>query len=152
MTGMRILAVVLFVGWSARLALIDVRERRLPNRLTALGAIGTVSYAAACGDLTRAAAGGAALTAVYLLVHLAAPTAFGAGDVKLAFALGAAAALGGARAWALAAVAAPAGTALAGMVWIAVRRARGVRPERPILLPHGPSMCAATLFALAVGS
>jgi leader peptidase (prepilin peptidase)/N-methyltransferase len=146
--GMRILALVVFVGWSVCLSLVDVRERRLPNRLTAAGAAGVLGYAAAHGQLRPAAVGGVVLAAIYLVVHLAAPAAFGAGDVKLALATGAAAALGGAHAWAVAALLAPAATAAVGIVRWAVRGGRG---ECPVLLPHGPSMCGATLFALAFG-
>ena len=82
-----------------------------------------------------ALAGAAALTGVYLLVHLIAPAALGAGDVKLAIGLGGLAGCFGVEVWFLAALAAPLLTAL----WAVVVMVRGTRT-----VPHGPSMCLAT--------
>lgn len=149
LSGMRILALAVFVGWSVRLSWSDVRVRRLPNGLTAAGAAGALGYAAATGQARCAVVGGVVLAAMYLAVHVAAPAAFGAGDVKLAVTTGAVAAMGGAHAWVVAALAAPAATVAVGMAGILLRTARTGRGECPVLLPHGPSMCAATLFALA---
>jgi leader peptidase (prepilin peptidase)/N-methyltransferase len=78
---------------------------------------------------------------VYLLVHLTAPAAMGAGDVKLAVGLGALTGCFGADVWLLAALAAPLLTAAVGLVAL-------VRRSEPIV-PHGPSMCVAS--AAAVG-
>ena len=78
---------------------------------------------------------------MYLAVHLSAPCALGAGDVKLAIGLGALTGAFGADVWSLAAAGAPlltAGFAIAAYVW---------RAESSV--PHGPSMCLAT--AAAVG-
>ena len=94
---------------------------------------------AMAGRGLSALAGAAALTGVYLLVHLMAPAALGAGDVKLAIGLGGLAGCFGVEVWLLAALAAPLLTALCG--WI-LRGARTV--------PHGPSMCLATVGAAAV--
>ncbi len=63
----------------------------------------------------------------------------GAGDVKLALALGGLTGAFGADVWALAALAAPLLTALVGLA----RRRGG-----PV--PHGPAMCLASLAALAL--
>ena len=96
---------------------------------------------AMAGRGVPALAGAAALTGVYLLVHLMAPAALGAGDVKLAIGLGGLAGCFGVEVWFLAALAAPLLTALCGVVGML----RGVRT-----VPHGPSMCLATAGAAAL--
>ena len=89
-----------------------------------------------------ALAGAAALAGVYLLVHLVAPAAMGAGDVKLAIGLGGLTGCFGVDVWFLAALAAPLLTAL-------VRRwSRGGART----VPHGPSMCLATAAAAVAGA
>ena len=132
----------LLTWWCACLTCTDVASRRLPNGLTAAGAIGMLAYAATVGEVRTAVTGAAALFGCYLAVHLAVPRAFGAGDVKLAFALGGLAGIGGSQPWVLAALLAPALTGVVGLV----RRMRG-SPDSTV--PHGPSMCLATLLALA---
>ncbi|WP_330229784.1 prepilin peptidase [Nocardia sp. NBC_00508] len=138
--------------WSAALTVLDLRERRLPNRLTGFGALAILGYALITGQFTVATLGAVFLAGPYLLVHLAAPTALGAGDVKLALGLGGAAALGGAQAWVWAALGAPALTACIASVTLAVRRLRTPGTGGPgssrLTLPHGPSMCLSTLLAL----
>ncbi len=136
------MAVVAFVFWCGWLSLVDLRERRLPNLATGLGAVGVLAYAALTGRFGAAAIGGALLAGCYLVVHLAAPQALGAGDVKLAAGLGAVAGLAGGSVWVLAAILAPLLTAIVGSVALIRRRAGPI--------PHGPAMCAATLLALAV--
>lgn len=126
--------------WLTALSVCDIREQRLPNVLTVPGALAVLAVATAAGRGWPAAAGAAALTAVYLLMHLAAPSALGAGDVKLAVGLGAVTGWFGADVWLLAALAAPLLTALCGVV----AACRGRRT-----VPHGPSMCVAS--AVAVG-
>jgi leader peptidase (prepilin peptidase) / N-methyltransferase len=121
----------------AALSVCDVRERRLPNALTLPGAVAVLLGAALAGRGLPALAGAAALSGAYLLVHLVAPAAMGAGDVKLALGLGGLAGCFGADVWFLAALGAPLLTALVGV-------AASVRA-----VPHGPSMCVAT--AAAVG-
>jgi leader peptidase (prepilin peptidase) / N-methyltransferase len=116
--------------WMGLLSAYDIRERRLPNALTLPGA----AVILLAGGLP-ALAGAAGLTAIYLVVHLAAPTAMGAGDVKLAISLGGLAGCFGVDVWFLAALAAPLLTALLAML-------SGVRA-----IPHGPSMCLATAAA-----
>ncbi|MGW4370241.1 prepilin peptidase [Nocardia takedensis] len=134
-------AIALLLTWCAGLCWFDLRVRRLPNALTGIGALVVLLHAAYTGRLRVAAVGGALLCLSYLLVHLAVPAALGAGDVKLAFGLGAIAAMDGARAWVAAALAAPLLTAAAGIALLTARRA-----ERQV--PHGPSMCLATLLAV----
>jgi leader peptidase (prepilin peptidase)/N-methyltransferase len=130
------------VAWAAALTLVDVRHRRLPNVLTLTGAVVILAGAAATGRGTPALVGGLALGGLYLMVHLADPSGMGAGDVKLALALGALTGAFGIAVWTLAALAAPMLTAILGVAAV-VRRQR-------ILLPHGPSMCAASLASAAL--
>jgi leader peptidase (prepilin peptidase)/N-methyltransferase len=135
---MRIAIASLVLVWLAVLSSYDIRQRRLPNLLTLPGA-GVILVAAACtGRGLPALAGSAALTGLYLLVHLAAPAGMGAGDVKLAIGLGGLAGCFGAAVWFLAALAAPLLTALLGVAGT-LRGAATV--------PHGPSMCLTTAGA-----
>jgi leader peptidase (prepilin peptidase)/N-methyltransferase len=131
----RIAVGVAVLSWMAALSVVDIRQRRLPNRLTLSGALVILVVATAGGRGAPALIGAAALGGVYLVVHLLAPAAMGAGDVKLALGLGALTAALGAEVWALAALGAP----LVTVIWAVVARARTV--------PHGPSMCLATLLA-----
>lgn len=128
------------VWWFSALTAVDLRCRRLPNALTIPGAM-VVTVAIACTGSWGALVGGALLFAVYLSVHLVARGAFGAGDVKLAWSVGAIAGLGGAEGWVVAALSAPVATASVGLIAAAF----GYRGAR---IAHGPSMCAATLLAL----
>jgi leader peptidase (prepilin peptidase)/N-methyltransferase len=156
---MTLLACAVLTVWCAALTVFDLRERRLPNGLTGTGALTVLGYAVHTGHFTAALLGALLLSAPYLLVHLAAPAALGAGDVKLAVMLGGAAALGGARPWVWAALGAPILTACAALGASARRgaftsRAAGPR-NRAVTVPHGPAMCLATLLALlssALGS
>lgn len=130
------------VAWAAALTLVDVRVRRLPNALTLTGALVILVGAAAAGRGTLALVGGLALSGLYLVVHLAYPSGMGAGDVKLALALGALTGAFGLAVWTLAALAAPMLTAILGVIAVMCRRR--------ILLPHGPSMCVASLASAAL--
>ncbi|MBB5915792.1 leader peptidase (prepilin peptidase)/N-methyltransferase [Nocardia transvalensis] len=138
----------ILTAWSAVLSAIDLRMRRLPDPLTVTGAVAILGYAAATGRLLAAVVGAALLAVPYLLVHLTAPAAFGAGDVKLAVGLGAAAACGGGAAWFWAGLAAPLLTAAAGLTAKILRTRRIRAGPADGTVPHGPSMCLATLAAL----
>ena len=128
--------------WMVALTWYDVRQRRLPNRLTLPGFAVIMLVAAGSGHGPAAALGAGLLAVVYLLVHAAAPTALGAGDVKLALGLGALTGCFGGDVWLLAAIGAPLLTAVIGVVarlgWSATS------------VPHGPSMCVASAAALAL--
>jgi leader peptidase (prepilin peptidase)/N-methyltransferase len=128
--------------WMVALTGYDIRLRRLPNRLTLPGFAAVMLVAAGSGHGLGAALGAAALTMVYLLVHLLAPTAMGAGDVKLALGLGALTGCFGADVWLLAAIAAPLLTAVVGTVARLGWAAKTVA--------HGPSMCLASAAALGL--
>jgi leader peptidase (prepilin peptidase) / N-methyltransferase len=134
--------VVLVLVWLAVLSCYDIRERRLPNLLTLPGAGVILLAGAVAGRGLPALGGAAALTVVYLLVHLVAPAALGAGDVKLAIGLGGLAGCFGVEVWFLAALAAPLLTALWGVV---TRLFGGAGAAASV--PHGPSMCVATAGA-----
>lgn len=136
------LAGVGVLGWAATLSAIDLKCRRLPNVLTISGAVLILAGAAACGRGVPALLGGFALGGLYLAVHLCAPAALGGGDVKLAVALGALTGSLGSPAWIIAALGAPVLTAAVGTV--------AVLRWRCHVVPHGPSMCAASMVAAAV--
>lgn len=130
------------LAWLAVLSLYDIRERRLPNCLTVPGAALILLTALAAGRGGTALLGAVALSATYLVVHLLAPAGMGAGDVKLAVGVGGLAGAFGFDVWALAAIAAPLLTAVVACVAL-VRRAETT-------VPHGPSMCVATVAAVAL--
>ncbi|WP_322861374.1 A24 family peptidase [Mycobacterium europaeum] len=138
---MRMAATVAVLAWLAVLSGYDVRERRLPNLLTLPGAGVILLAAAVAGRGWPALAGAAALTAIYLLVHLMAPAGMGAGDVKLAIGVGALAGCFGAPVWFLAALAAP----LLTVTWGRLAGRAGAAA-----VPHGPSMCVATAAAIGL--
>ncbi|KUH97820.1 peptidase A24 [Mycolicibacterium acapulense] len=141
--GAGVCGVVAFV-WLVALSVFDVTARRLPNWLTLPGALVIVAVAFMAGRGVAALIGSSALFLVYLTVHLLAPAAMGAGDVKLAIGLGALTGSFGVDVWAVAALAAPLVTATWAVVAVMCRRESTV--------PHGLSMClaAATATALAV--
>ncbi|MFI5717020.1 prepilin peptidase [Nocardia sp. NPDC051750] len=162
---MTTLGFLILTGWCAALSCCDIRSRRLPNPLTVTGAAAVLIYAGLTGHFWTALRGAGLLAIPYLVMHLLWPAALGAGDVKLAVSLGAAAALGGAQSWMWSALAAPLFTAAAGIGLVvgrhtAPRLFRTIRPAGPVrarspgsattTVAHGPSMCAATLLGLAL--
>lgn len=156
--GMTTAAFCLLIAWCLLLGVIDIHARRLPNALTGTGAAAVFGYAYCAGQLPTALAGAALLTMPYLVTHLISPAALGAGDVKLAVALGAAAALAGPPAWVWAALAAPVLTAAVAVAVLGGdriraalgRTARGARIPGRRTVPHGPAMCLATVTAMAL--
>ena len=145
------------LAWLTALSVYDIRERRLPNWLTMPGAVVILAVAAAAGRGMPALLGAVGLAGLYLVVHLLAPAAMGAGDVKLAAGVGALTGAFGFDVWALAAVAAPLLTAAWALVTVIRRSRSGGTPLAswgPTRLrgtvPHGPSMCLTTLAAVAL--
>lgn len=130
------------LAWLMALSAFDIRQRRLPNWLTLPGALAILILASVVGRGLVAVTGALALFAVYLAVHLVAPTAMGAGDVKLAIGIGALTGSFGVDAWALSALGAPLVTA----VWAV--GAVLCRSNSPV--PHGLSMCLAAAAATAL--
>ena len=133
----------LVLAWLTVLSGYDIRQRRLPNWLTLPAAVAMPVVAIGAGHGGAALAGAAALTAVYLTVHVIAPSGLGAGDVKLAAGLGALTGSFGADVWLLAAFSAPILTGLWGLLVAGARRGGSV--------PHGPSMCLASAVAAGLG-
>jgi leader peptidase (prepilin peptidase) / N-methyltransferase len=132
-------------AWSVLGALVvagsatDLAARRLPNALTGPAALLSLAALAplGVGQLVTGLLGALVLGGALAVVHLAAPAAMGAGDVKLAPALGAplAAASWGALA------AAPVLAALGVLVLVLAGGARRV--------PYGPPLLLAGWVALA---
>lgn len=137
-------ACVSALAWCSALSCYDIRQRRLPNWLTIPGAVVILTVAACAGRGTPAWCGAVALVGLYLVVHLVAPAAMGAGDVKLAAGVGGLTGAFGYDVWVLAAIGAPLLSAMWALVAVAVVR----RPNSSV--PHGVSMCTATLAALAL--
>ena len=127
------LVAVMLSAWLVALAAFDIRCRRLPNLLTLPGAAVILSGAALAGQGQAAVLGAAALFAVYATVHLVAPAAMGAGDVKLALGVGGLTGAFGPAPWVVAALAAAALT----VMWAGVLAVR--RTDASV--PHGVSMC-----------
>jgi leader peptidase (prepilin peptidase)/N-methyltransferase len=128
--------------WLAALCVYDIRQRRLPNWLTMPGAAVALLVAATAGRGGPALLGAVGLSALYLVVHLLAPAAMGAGDVKLAVGVGALTGAFGVDVWVVAALTAPLLTAAWALVELIRRGSRTV--------PHGPAMCVATVAAAAL--
>src|ERR1700759_1270058 len=103
------------VLWLTALTVYDLRQGRLPNALTLPGAVAVMLVAVLTGRGPGALVGALALTVPYLAVHLLAPAAMGAGDVKLAIGVGALAGAFGIAVWIVAALTAPVLTALWGI-------------------------------------
>lgn len=129
-------------AWLTMLSVYDIRVRRLPNVLTLPGAAIVLIAAVVAGRGLPAAFGALLLFGAYLVVHLLAPGAMGAGDVKLAVGVGALTGALGADIWAVAAMAAPVGSALWAVTCLVGRVEASV--------PHGFSMCLATAVASAM--
>ena len=121
----------------------DLAARRLPDALTrpaTLLALATL-VPLGVGSVLAGVLGAALFGGAHAVVHLAAPRALGAGDVKLAPALGAPLAAASWGALAVVPVLAAAGV-------LALVLARGGR-SGPV--PFGPPMLAATWVAFATG-
>lgn len=138
---MEIAAALAVILWLIALSAFDIRQRRLPNVLTLPGAVVILLAAGLAGHGLTAVIGAVALFGVYVTVHLIAPSAMGAGDVKLAIGVGALTGAFGPDVWVLAVLGASILTGLLGL-W---RLSRGGESS----VPHGPSMCLAA--AAAVG-
>lgn len=136
--------------WLTALTVYDLRQRRLPNALTLPGAATILIAAAFAGRGQPALLGALALATLYLGVHLMAPAAMGAGDVKLAVGLGALTGAFGVDVWMLAAIAAPLLTAGWGVLVLRGRRTGVPGAGTSNTVPHGPSMCVAAFAAVAL--
>lgn len=135
------------LAWLMVLSVYDIRERRLPNWLTVPGALAVLAVAAMFGRGVPAVVGAIALAGLYLAVHLIAPAAMGAGDVKLAVGVGGLTGAFGYDVWVLAAMAAPLLTAAVASIALIRPTRSGDTTGLRGSVPHGPSMCVATLAA-----
>lgn len=89
------IAVAVHIGWLLYASVIDVRDQRVPNRVTAGAAASGFALlcvaAIAEGSaftLVRALVGAVLMFAVLLLFYLISRKSFGAADVKMGFAVG----------------------------------------------------------------
>ncbi|WP_300019501.1 A24 family peptidase [Pseudonocardia sp.] len=122
--------------------LVDLRHNRLPDALTlpAVPAAVLLVVPLGAGAAGRAVGGALLAAAVHAAVHLTAPGALGAGDVKLAAPLGAVLAAASWPAMVLAVVCASVVTAVVGLA------------RRRTVVPHGPSMLLGTAVVLAAAA
>ncbi len=143
-----LLPLLLGLGWlGVAGSAVDLRRHRLPDVLTlpALPCVLALLVPVGAEAVLRGAAGAVLLAAAHAAVHLIAPSAMGAGDVKLAAPVGAA--LAG-PSWA----ALPAGAVLALLLTglLAVGGMLAGRCDRWTRLPHGPSMLASAWAVVLV--
>ncbi len=143
----RWLPVLLGLGWLAvAAAAVDLRHRRLPDALTlpALPAALVLLVPIGTDAVLRALLGAVVLAGAHAALHLAAPRAMGAGDVKLAAPLGAALAASSWPALPLGALVAALLTGLVATLGVTL----GLL-TRGDALPHGPSMLVAGWLVVA---
>lgn len=136
---------LLGLGWLGVAAgAVDLRHRRLPDALTlpALPAAVLLVVPVGLDAVPRALAGAAVLAAGHAAVHLLAPRALGAGDVKLAAPLGAVLAAGS---WPALGLAVALAAVLTGVAAAAALACRAL--PRSAALPHGPSLLLACWLA-----
>ncbi|ADG98383.1 peptidase A24A prepilin type IV [Segniliparus rotundus DSM 44985] len=129
--------------WLCCLAVSDLAVRRLPNMLTASGAAAIVSSAFVLGRGSPACVGALCFSGAYFVIHLVSPASMGAGDVKLAFGLGALCAAVRPPAVLLVALLSSLFSALAAVI-VLMRRQR----SPPSTVAHGASMCLAAYVVL----
>ena len=145
-------ALLVFAAASTVLTLVDLAEKRLPNAVIfpTLAAVAVLLVPAtwATGDwisLLWAAAGAAAMFAVYFMLALISPSSMGMGDVKLALVIGLLLGWFGLNAWLIGLLAA---FIVGGVIALAALALRRVTLRGSI--PFGPSMLAGALIALLV--
>ncbi|TCK22727.1 leader peptidase (prepilin peptidase)/N-methyltransferase [Pseudonocardia endophytica] len=144
------MALLLGLGWLAVAgSAVDVAVRRLPDALTLPAVLLVLALLVPLGGtaVLRGAIGAVVLWAVHAAVRLAAPSAVGGGDVKLAAAVGAA--LAG-TSW----PALPVGVALAAVLAAGLAGAAVAlgRAGRGTALPHGPALLGAAWTVTAAGA
>lgn len=146
-------AYVYLVVVAVPLAVIDIEEHRLPDRLTlpsypialALLAVPMLTVASGKRHFTMAVLGMVGLWLIYLVLHLAHPRGLGWGDVKLAGVLGAYLGWLGLNAWVEGAFF---GVLLGGVYALALLVLRRATAKSTIAL--GPFMIAGALLAVLV--
>ncbi|WP_350347951.1 A24 family peptidase [Agromyces sp. G08B096] len=143
-------AVLAFTAASTVLAIVDLAEQRLPNRvivptLAVVAALlaGASAVTGAWLPLVWALLGGAAMFAAYLLLALVSPASMGMGDVKLAGVIGMLLGWFGLNAWLIGL----AGAFVIGGAIAIIALALG-RVTLRGSIPFGPSMLAGALVAV----
>lgn len=139
-----------FLICSAALALIDLREHRLPNRIVYPWAGATLGILLLAGLLLgdgaavlRALAAGLLWALAFLAVRIIHPPAIGMGDVKLVLVLGMYA---GFPAWGVLGAAVVLSFLTGGLVSLALLATR--RADRSTRIPFGPFLLLGTGLAL----
>jgi leader peptidase (prepilin peptidase)/N-methyltransferase len=143
---------VVATGFLVPLVLIDLRVRRLPDRLTLGGTAAAVALLAAravaggdFGPLGRGLLGASVMASLLLTLHLVNPSGMGFGDVKLGLLLGV---VVGSRALHLVVTAlfvAGLAGALVGLILVIRHR------RRHVALPFGPCLVLGGVLALVLG-
>ena len=140
-----------FLSVTVVLGLVDLRHRRIPNRILLPGTVVGLALLAGggalegrIGDLPEALATGLGYFAVLLVPAFLTRGAIGMGDVKLAFLLGLFAGYGG---WEVAVVAGVGAFVLAGVVGVLLLAFRVL--TRHDHLPFGPFMVVSAWIAIA---
>lgn len=140
------LAAVLPIAVLIAPAMVDVLDRRLPNRMVAAAALTGIVAAiitvvvGADIDLVAAALGSAAVAGPLLVMHLIAPRSMGFGDVKAAGVLGAAVGLVDPF---YGLVALTVGSLIGAVAGLSARRAT---------IPFGPALVAGAIVALMIAA
>ena len=138
-------AAALAVAAMSPAAIVDIRERRLPDRWVAFaaGVLAAATWAAwvfgQFVDVSSMLLGAAAMAGPILVLHLVSPASMGFGDVKAAVVLGAAI---GSVDWELAVGALTLAAGIAATIGI-VGRIR--------MIPFGPFLVMGSAIALAAG-
>lgn len=133
------------------ISIVDLREKRIPNRML-LVAAPVVAALLVAGLLVRrepdrllaVLAGAAAMFALYFVIALIVPAAMGMGDVKLAALLGGALGAAGLTAWVVGLLAAFLIGGVVAIIALATRRV-GLRGS----IPFGPWMVVGAVVGLA---
>lgn len=147
------------LGWSAVAALVcvmgvgygvcvvDLQERRIPAHLLGIGAAGLVGVAAALsmrsggvGPIGHLLVGALLLGGAVAVVHIAAPSGMGLGDVRLAGFVGAGVSVGARSITAVLAVGLCSSLAVLAVMTVGRRRS----------MPYGPFLVVASIAALTV--
>jgi leader peptidase (prepilin peptidase)/N-methyltransferase len=146
----RWLPALLGLAWlGVAASVVDLRHSRLPDALTlpSAGVAPLLLLPLGAGAVGRGLLGASVAVAGYGFVHVALPTALGLGDVKLAASLGM---VLGAASWGALVVAAA--LAAVGTAVIAVAGVCLAGLSRRAVVPHGPSMLAASWLVTVVAA
>lgn len=141
-----------FTACGTVLAIIDILEQRLPNRVllwtTGVLVVLLLAATAALGSwqlLLGAVLGAVGMFVLYLVIGLVAPRSFGMGDVKLAVPIGLVLGWFGLDAWLIGLVL---GAVIGGVFAVIALARRGFKGRG--MIPYGPAMLGGAVVALVV--